>query len=312
VPLFFNFFFFTLPKFLPKNTAQKSMDKRMPDIAIGLAYKAELIRRRTLEIIYRAKGGHTGGDLSVVDLLATLYLHVMNVNPQNLSDPNRDRFIMSKGHCVEALYCVLAEAGFIPDALLDTYGTFGAMLAGHPTKKVPGVEVNSGALGHGLPVGVGMSIAAKMNGQRYLTYVLMGDGEQGEGSIYEAAMAASHYKLDNLVAIIDRNGLQISGRTEDVMSLEPIRARWEAFGWEVTEVDGHDISALVAALGSMGKSKGKPHLLIAQTVKGKGVSFMENVAKWHHGVPNDEQLAQAKSEIDRRLTELTYRISEFT
>ncbi|MDR0712580.1 MAG: transketolase [Prevotellaceae bacterium] len=280
------------------------MDKKIRDIAANLSYRAELIRRRTLEIIRCAGGGHTGGDLSAVDLLATLYLHVLNVTPANPSDPNRDRFVMSKGHCVEALYCTLAQAGFIPDSLLNSYGAFGSVLAGHPTKKVPGVEVNSGSLGHGLSVGVGMSIAAKMNGQTYLTYVLMGDGEQGEGSIYEAAMAAGHYKLDNLIAIIDRNGLQISGRTEDIMSLEPIRARWEAFGWEVTEVNGNDVPALVETFAAMTQSKGKPRLLIAKTVKGKGVSFMENVAKWHHGVPNDDQLEQAKSEIDRRIASL--------
>ncbi len=275
----------------------------MDNISQNLARKAEHIRRRTLEIICQAKGGHTGGDLSSTDVLTTLYLHVMNVDPKNPNKPDRDRFVMSKGHCVEALYAVLAEAGFIPDSLLNEYGKYGTILAGHPTKKVAGVEINSGALGHGLPVGVGMALAAKMDKKDYLTYVLMGDGEQGEGSIYEAAMAGSHYKLDNLVAIIDRNGLQISGSTENVMSLEPMRQRWEAFGWNVVEVDGNSIPELLKVFDAFKKDKGgKPHLLIARTVKGKGVSYMENIAKWHHGVPNDEQLALAKDEIAKRLS----------
>lgn len=278
------------------------MDSTSPTTMQNLTRRAEHIRRRSLEIIHSSKGGHTGGGLSSADILATLYLHVLNVDPKNPDKPDRDRFVMSKGHCVEALYCTLAEAGFIPDALLNEYGKFGTILAGHPTKKVAGVEINSGALGHGLPVGVGMAIAAKMDKKDYLTYVLMGDGEQGEGSIYEAAMAASHYKLDNLIAIIDRNGLQISGNTENVMSLEPMQQRWEAFGWNVLEVDGNSIPELLKAFDTFKKNKnGKPHLLIAKTVKGKGVSYMENVAKWHHGVPTDEQLAQAKSEIEKRL-----------
>jgi transketolase len=263
-----------------------------------LALAAARIRRRTLEVIFRAGGGHTGGGLSSADILAALYLRVMNVHPQRAADPRRDRFVMSKGHCAEALYCTLAEAGFVPEALLEAYGTFGSLLAGHPTRSVPGVEVNTGALGHGLPVGVGMSLAARMSGLPYRTYVLMGDGEQGEGSIYEAAMAASRYQLDNLVAIIDRNGLQISGSTEEVMPLNPIAARWEAFGWEVLEADGNSIPALLEAFEAFAQSAaGKPHLLVAHTVKGKGVSFMENVAKWHHGVPSAAQLAQAQQEL---------------
>ena len=281
------------------------MDSTLQNTAQSLARRAERIRRRTLEIICRAKGGHTGGDLSAADILATLYLHVLNVDPKNPQKPDRDRFIMSKGHCAEALYCTLAEAGFIPDSLLDEYGKFGAILAGHPTKKVSGVEVNSGALGHGLSVGVGMALAAKMDKNNYFTYVLMGDGEQGEGSIYEAAMSAGHYKLDNLIAIIDRNGLQISGSTENVMSLEPMRQRWEAFGWYVVEVNGNSIPELLQAFDTFKKTKnGKPHLLIAKTVKGKGVSYMENVAKWHHGVPSGEQLAQAVKEIEERIRTL--------
>lgn len=265
-----------------------------------LALIAEEIRKRVIQIIFQAKAGHTGGSLSSVDVLTALYFKVMNYNPAEPGWSERDRFIMSKGHSVESLYCVLARAGYFSDDTLETYGSFKSMLAGHPTRKVPGVEVNSGALGHGLPVGTGMAIAAKMDGKKYRTFVLMGDGEQGEGSIYEAAMAASHYKLDNLIAIIDRNTLQISGKTETVMSLEPMRERWESFGWDVHDADGNDMDSLLSVFDSI-KSDGKPHLVISHTTKGKGVSYMEGVAKWHHGVPSEEQYAIAISEIDSRI-----------
>jgi transketolase len=266
-----------------------------------LEKSATRIRRRLVEVVCRAKAGHIGGGLSSTDVLTALYLDVMRVDPKNPKMAGRDRFIMSKGHSVEALYCVLEAAGFITPELLDTYGQCGSLLAGHPTVKVPGVEVNSGALGHGLSIGVGLAIAAKMDGEAYKTFVLMGDGEQGEGSIYEAAMAGSHYKLDNLVAIIDRNGLQISGGTEDVMSLEPMRARWEAFGWEVLEMDGNNMQEVLDTFYGIDYKNGKPHLIISRTVKGKGISYMENGAKWHHGVPDDAQREEALREIDARI-----------
>lgn len=268
-----------------------------------LRLKAEEIRKRVIQIIFKAKAGHTGGSLSSVDVLTALYFKIMHYNPSEPGWSDRDRFIMSKGHSVEGLYCVLSRAGFLDDKVLDTYGDFKTILAGHPTRKVPGIELNSGALGHGLPVGVGMALAARMDDKKYKTYVLMGDGEQGEGSIYEAAMAAGHYKLDNLTAIIDRNGLQISGRTEDVMGLEPMRERWESFGWEVHEVDGNNIEALVELFADL-KANGKPHLVISRTIKGKGVSYMENVAKWHHGVPTSEQLELAMKGFDLRIKKL--------
>lgn len=270
-----------------------------------LQLQAEKIRRRVIEIICASKSGHTGGSLSSIEVETVLYFHTMNVDPKNPQMPERDRFILSKGHSVEALYCTLAARGFIPDSLLDTYGKFNTTLAGHPTKKTPGVELNSGALGHGLSVGVGMAIGAKMNKQPFRTFVLMGDGEQGEGSIYEAAMSASHYKLDNLVAIIDRNYLQISGNTEDVMALDSVKDRWEAFGWEVVEVNGNDVSALVNVFDSMNFANQKPKLVISRTTKGNGISYMCNVAKWHHGIPNDEQRAQAFEEIDERINSLS-------
>ena len=267
--------------------------------------QAEKIRRRVIEIIYSAKAGHTGGSLSSIEVETVLYFHTMNIDPANPKKEDRDRFILSKGHCVETLYAVLEERGFITKELTDTYGKYNSLLAGHPTKKTPGVELNSGALGHGLSVGVGIAIASKMNKKPVKTYVLMGDGEQGEGSIYEAAMSASHYKLDNLVAIIDRNHLQISGTTEDVMSLEPMRQRWEAFGWEVIDVNGNSVDELVDTFDNLLFENEKPKLLISHTIKGNGVSYMENIAKWHHGVPTEEQYNQAIKEIDERIEELS-------
>lgn len=262
---------------------------------------AEEIRKRVVEIIYSAHGGHIGGSLSSVEMTTALYFHVLNVDPQHPQYPDRDRYILSKGHSVETLYATLAQKGFIEQSLLDTYGKFNSRLAGHPTKKTPGVELNSGALGHGLSVGVGMAIGAKMSGKSFKTYVLMGDGEQGEGSIYEAAMSASHYKLDNLVAIIDRNTLQISGKTENVMALEPMRQRWEAFGWEVSDVNGNDLEEIVSMFDAIDYSNRKPKLIISHTTKGNGISYMENGAKWHHGVPDEEQYQQAIAEIEQRI-----------
>lgn len=266
-----------------------------------LKLQAEKDRHRLIEIIYSANAGHTGGDLSCLNMMTALYFEIMNINPENPKMELRDRFVLSKGHCVEALYVTLEARGFIEKKLVDTLGQYLSPLAGHPTIEVPGIEVNSGALGHGLPIGVGMAMAAKMDKKPYKTFVLMGDGEQGEGSIYEAAMAGSHYKLDNLVAIIDRNMLQISGCTEDVMSLEDMNARWTAFGWDVVEVNGDEMEDIVEKLRSINYSNGKPHLIISHTTKGKGVSYMENVAKWHHGVPTEEQYTQALNEIDERI-----------
>lgn len=269
-----------------------------------LALRSEEIRKRLLEVVYRAKAGHIGGDLSSLNVLTALYMRVMNVDPKNPKMDGRDRFIMSKGHCVEALYCVLEAKGFITKELVDTYGQYMSVLAGHPTVEVPGIEFNSGALGHGLSLGVGCAIAAKMDGKGYRTFVLMGDGEQGEGSIYEAAMAGSNYGLDNLVAMIDRNGLQISDTTENVMRLESIDERWRAFGWDVVDVDGNDMGAIVNCLEGIDYANGKPHMVVLHTTKGYHVSFMENVLKWHHGVPTEEQYNEAMAEITRRIEEL--------
>ena len=278
------------------------MDNKM-SIA-ELALRSEEIRKRLLEVVYRAKAGHIGGDLSSLNVLTALYMRVMNVDPKNPKMDGRDRFIMSKGHCVEALYCVLEAKGFITKELVDTYGQYMSVLAGHPTVEVPGIEFNSGALGHGLSLGVGCAMAAKMDGKGYRTFVLMGDGEQGEGSIYEAAMAGGNYGLDNLVAMIDRNGLQISDTTENVMRLESIDERWRAFGWDVVDVDGNDMGAIVNCLEGIDYANGKPHLVVLHTTKGYHVSFMENVLKWHHGVPTEEQYNEAVAEITKRIEEL--------
>lgn len=266
-----------------------------------LELQSETNRKRLIEIVCKAKAGHIGGDLSCLNVLTALYFEIMNVDSAQPENPLRDRFVMSKGHCVEALYTTLEAKGFITSEVTDTLGEYDSLLSGHPTIDVPGIEVNSGALGHGLSVGVGMALAAKMDNVSYKTYVLMGDGEQGEGSIYEAAMAANQYKLDNLVAIIDRNGLQISGTTEEVMSLENMYHRWTAFGWDVKEVNGDSMEEVVKAFRSIDYTNHQPHLLISHTTKGKGISFMEGVAKWHHGVPTAEQYEQAIREVSERI-----------
>lgn len=264
---------------------------------IDLQLKAVQIRMDVLKMIHRAKAGHTGGSLSNTDILTALYYKVMNIDPENPYWEERDRFVLSKGHSVESLWCILADRGFFPREELNTFSQFGTRLIGHPNNEVPGVEMNTGALGHGLSISVGMALAAKRNGKQYRVFCLMGDGEQAEGSIWEAAMSGAHYQLDNLIGIIDRNGLQITGNTEDVMSLEPLDEKWRAFGWHVVEVDGHDFTELVSTFEAAPEVPGKPTLVIANTVKGKGVSFTENVARWHHQVPNDEELERALAEL---------------
>ena len=269
-----------------------------------LEKRAVEIRRRTVEIIYKASGGHIGGSLSSVDILVALHFGIMNIDPKNPGMKGRDRFIMSKGHSVEGYYSTLEKRGFISAEMLDTYGQFNSPLAGHPTRKTPGIELNSGALGHGLSVGVGMAIAAKRSGDNFRTYVLMGDGEHGEGSIMEAAASAGHYKLNNLVAIIDRNQLQISGRTEDVCAIDDLEGKYKACGWSVVHCDGHNMEELLRCFNDVAEQTEKPTFIIAHTVKGKGVSFMEDKAAWHHKTPTEEQLNIAFQELDQRMEEL--------
>ena len=269
-----------------------------------LKRKAIHTRKELLKMIHRAKTGHTGGSLSNTDILTALYYKIMNVDPSNPKAETRDRFIASKGHSVESLWCILADKGFFPKEELLTYSEFGTRLIGHPNNKVPGIEMNTGALGHGLAISVGMALAAKRDGKPYRVYCLMGDGEQAEGSVWEAAMAGAHYKLDNLIGIVDRNRLQISGTTEEVMGLEPLEEKWAAFGWHVVSIDGNDMDALVSVFEAAPEAQGKPTLVMANTVKGKGVSFMENSAKWHHHVPSDDDLSKALAELDAQEAQL--------
>jgi len=268
-----------------------------------LALKSVQLRKQTLQAIFAAGAGHTGGGLSCLDILNVLYNRILQVSPEKISDPNRDRYIQSKGHSVEALYAVLADRRFFPESALKTIGQYQSPFVGHPTRHIPGIEMNTGALGHGLPIGIGMALAGKMDGASYRVFTLLGDGELAEGSNWEAAMAAAHYDLDNLTAIIDHNTLQITGRTRDVCSNEPLDEKWRAFGWAVKTVNGHNFSELTDALRQPAEI-GKPTCVIANTVKGKGVSFMEDVAKWHHGVPSETELKQALGELDAAAAKL--------
>jgi len=258
-------------------------------------------RKKILKYIVGAKAGHTGGSLSCIDILNVLYNSVLSVGPQNFTSPDRDRYIQSKGHCVEALYVVLADKGFFPESDLETLCKYKSHYIGHPTKKVHGVEQNTGALGHGLPIAAGTALAAKMDKKNYRVFTLLGDGELPEGSNWEAALTAAHYKLDNLCAIIDNNKLQITGTNAEVCNTDPIDAKFESFGWAVRHVDGNDVNALKEVLSSVPFEKGKPSLVIAHTIKGKGVSFMENSVKWHHGVPDKDQYETAIAELDMEM-----------
>lgn len=269
----------------------------------ALKRKSYELRRDIIEMIHNSGAGHVGGDLSVTEILTTLYFQVMNVSPENPQDPDRDRFLLSKGHCADALYCVLGEKGYFDkEEAIRTFSQFNSRYIGHPNMEVPGIEMNSGSLGHGLSVGVGMALAAKKNQRTYRTYVVLGDGEMAEGSNYEAMMAAGHYKLDNLCAIVDLNHLQITGTTEQVMNSADLAQKFRDFGWNVVEVrDGNDCGQLLAAYELAAGYKGKPTAVIANTIKGKGVSFMENQASWHHGVMTEEQYRQAVSELEEVL-----------
>lgn len=263
-----------------------------------LEQKSIQFRKNILKYIVGANAGHTGGSLSCVDILNVLYNHVLNVSPVNFSSPDRDRYIQSKGHCVEALFVVLADKGFFPEEELNTLCKYKSHYIGHPTRKVKGVEQNTGALGHGLPIAVGTAIAAKLDEKPYRVFTLMGDGELPEGSNWEAALTASQYKLDNLCAIVDKNNLQITGPTASVCNTDPLDKKFESFGWSVKFVDGHNIGELKETFDSLPFEKAKPSVIIANTIKGKGISFMENSIKWHHGVPNKNEYEMAVSELE--------------
>lgn len=259
------------------------------------------LRRDCVDIIVAGGGGHIGGDMSMMDVLSYLYFDEMNISPENMTDPNRDRFVLSKGHSMEAYYAVLCAKGFLDlEDVKKNFSKFGSKYIGHPNNKLPGIEMNSGSLGHGLPVCVGMALAGKMDGRDYRVYTVMGDGELAEGSVWEAAMSATQFNLDNLCAVIDRNHLQISGNTEDVMHQDSLQQRWAAFGWNVITVNGHDYKAIAKAFADARACKGKPTVLIAETIKGYGSAVMENKASWHHHVPTQEEYDQIVADFTAR------------
>lgn len=273
-------------------------DEERAALQLHLRVTSRAVRINALKMVHRSKLGHPGGDLSCADILVTLYGAILKIDSRNLQWPERDRFIMSKGHCSAALYATLAAASILDEADLKTFMDPLSKLNGHPDRnKVAGVEANTGPLGHGLPIAVGCALAAKMQGASWRTFVLTGDGELQEGSNWEAAMCAAQYKLDNLVLIVDRNRIQQGDFTESIINMNPLGDKWRAFGWSVVEVDGHDYADLLHVLGSVPVVPGKPTCVIANTIKGRGVSFMENKPEWHHGVPSDEQLAAAIEEL---------------
>ena len=264
----------------------------------SLEERAKVIRRHVIRMLAKAGSGHPGSSLSTVDLLVALFYNKLKHNPQQPAWPDRDRFVMSKGHGCPALYAVLAEMGYFGIDKLDTLRQFGSILQGHPCMKTtPGIEISGGSLGQGLSVGLGIALAAKLDKKDYRTYVMLGDGEIEEGQVWEAAMAASHYKADNLCAIIDQNGLQIDGFIHEIMSSYPIPDKWRGFGWHVIEINGHDYKAISSAYDEAEKIKGRPTVIVAKTIKGKGVSFMENQVDWHGKVPTKEEAERALAEL---------------
>lgn len=262
-------------------------------------------RRLGMDMVFRAASGHIGGSLSAMDILTELYFEELRIDPARPQAPERDRFVMSKGHCTPALYSILALRGYFPEKQLELFRSIEGHMSGHPDMvHVPGVDMSTGSLGQGLSAAVGMAIAGKMDSAAYRVYALMGDGEIEEGQIWEAAMSAAKYKLDNLCGIVDVNGLQIDGRTADVMPSEPLDAKFAAFGWNVIKADGHDFDSLRAALAAAKAEKGRPSVILAKTVKGKGVSFMENDPGWHGKAPNAEQYEQAMTELNAAVEKL--------
>lgn len=266
-----------------------------------LEKKACDIRMDVVNLVNNAGCGHIGGDMSEMEALVALYYKHMNCSAENQNDPDRDRFVLSKGHSVETLYCILADKGYFDkNELMTTYSAYGSRFIGHPNNKIPGIEMNSGSLGHGLPVATGMALAGKMDNKSYRVYTVIGDGELAEGSVWEGVMACSMYRLDNLCAIVDRNRLQISGSTETVMAHDSQETRWAAFGWNVISIPGNDMTAVDAALTEAERVKGRPTVIIANTTKGCGVSFMENKAAWHHKAFSGDEYSQAIKEITER------------
>ena len=278
------------------------MEKLTGKALAAAAYKARLL---AVDAVFTAASGHPGGSMSCMDALTALYFNEMNIDPANPSNPDRDRFVLSKGHCSPALYSVLAERGFFPIEDLKLFRSIKGHYSGHPDMvNVPGVDMSTGSLGQGLSAAVGMALAAKHCGKSYRTYAILGDGELAEGQIWEAVMAAAKWKLDNLCIFVDLNGLQIDGKTADVMPTDPVDEKFRAFNWNVLCIDGHDFDAILSALADARKVSGKPTAIIMKTTKGKGISFMENQAGWHGKAPNAEQFATAKAELEAKIAEL--------
>lgn len=271
----------------------------------ALALTAARIRSLSMDQVHDAASGHIGGSLSVADVMAVLYFHTLRVDPKKPEDPGRDRMVLSKGHTSPALYAALAMRGYFPVEELKLFRSIKGHLSGHPDMLcVPGVDMSTGSLGQGLSTAVGMALAGKLDGKDYRVYSVLGDGEIQEGQVWEAAMAAAKYHLDNLCALVDVNGLQIDGWTQDVMPAEPLDEKFRAFNWNVLKIDGHDLAAIADAFDAAARCEGKPTVILAQTVKGKGVSFMEHVAGWHGKAPNDEQYAVAHAELEAKVAEL--------
>lgn len=267
---------------------------------LELKETAKTVRKNIIESVSAAKSGHPGGSLSVADILTVLYFDKMNINPEQPKMENRDRLILSKGHVAPALYSVLAERGYFPKEELTKLRKFNCMLQGHPDmKSIPGIDMSTGSLGQGLSAANGMALAAKLDKKDHKIYVILGDGEVQEGQVWEAAMSSAHYKLDNVTAILDYNGLQIDGSNDEVMGISPIDKKFAAFGWHVIKIDGHDLEAIGNAINEAKTISGKPTIIIAKTIKGKGVSFMQNDAGWHGTAPNEEQRKAAIEELER-------------
>lgn len=257
------------------------------------------VRRHIVKMLTESASGHPGGSLSIVEILTTLYFKEMNIDPKNPKNENRDRFVLSKGHAAPALYSTLAERGYFEKDKLNSLRKIGSILQGHPNMNyVQGVDMSTGSLGQGISAAVGMAIAGKLDKKEYRVYSILGDGELEEGQVWEASMAAAHYKLDNLTAFVDHNGLQIDGKCTDVMSPEPVSNKFRAFNWNVIDIDGHNFNEIIAAIEEAKNTKGKPTVIVCKTVKGKGVSFMENVAGWHGTAPSKEQCEEALKELE--------------
>lgn len=278
-----------------KNFCRLNKDeiKQLKDIARG-------IRCSILTMVKEAGVGHIGGSLSITDILVALYFKVLKINPRDPGWPDRDRLVMSKGHGAAAIYSTLAEKGFFPKEELGTFGLINSNLQVHPDKnKVPGIEASTGALGQGLSIGLGMALSARLNKKDYYTFVILGDGEIQEGQVWEAAMFASHYRIGNLTAILDYNNVQLMGNVSEIMEIAPVAEKWSSFGWEVSEVDGHNFNQIIESLYKSKEVKGKPTIIIANTTKGRGISFMQNTCKWHGSVPTQEEYIKAMAEVKK-------------